>query len=199
MDVFWKSIVAYFASLGSATYYWTLGLLLLLFVAWGLTRYWARGRHERRIRAAMEKLSKDMLTDVSLPDGEDHFIFYDYILLTPAGIVVVDVKNFSGLLFGGEKIHTWTQVLGRRSYKFDNPLYPIQARVASVKVLVPDVPVLGYVVFTNAGRFPKGKPERVIMVDRVLDELSHLSKDVAVPPAIDSAWRELKQFVRRYA
>ena len=54
-------------------------------------------------------------------------IFHDLYLqkrLTPQGLLAIEVKDYSGWLFGNEKQRYWTQVLnyGKEKYRFYNPI-----------------------------------------------------------------------------
>jgi hypothetical protein len=42
---------------------------------------------------------------------------------------VVGVLRFDGLIFGSGHIDQWTQVIGRHSYKFDNPDHYLQRQI----------------------------------------------------------------------
>ena len=46
----------------------------------------------------------------------------DHIIASRFGIFVVETKNMSGWIFGDENEAQWTQVLGAKKFKFQNPL-----------------------------------------------------------------------------
>ncbi|MGM3422788.1 NERD domain-containing protein [Pseudomonas benzopyrenica] len=56
---------------------------------------------------------------LSTPDGTTQI---DHVFLSRCGIFVVETKNMSGWIFGGEHQAQWTQKLYRRTFKFQNPL-----------------------------------------------------------------------------
>ena len=61
----------------------------------------------------------------------------------------------------------WT-VMGRgRRYTFDNPQPALYDRIAAVKALVGDFPVEGRLLFSNLGKFTKGMPKYVMMLDGI--------------------------------
>ena len=121
-----------------------------------------RGRvGEARVGALLDRVGADTLHDVILPDGRGGLTQIDHLVLTGAGILVVETKNYSGMVFGQEREAQWTQRLGRRSYRFQNPLRQNYGHVQAVKALAPGAPVLGRVVFTDDARFPQGAPEGV--------------------------------------
>src|SRR5690554_4348592 len=61
------------------------------------------------------------LHDVTLttPDGTTQI---DHVFVSPFGIFVVETKNMSGWIFGGEKQAQWTQQIYKRRFRFQNPL-----------------------------------------------------------------------------
>lgn len=61
------------------------------------------------------------LHDVTLPtpDGTTQI---DHVFLSPYGIFVLETKNMSGWIFGGEQQAQWTQQIYRQRFKFQNPL-----------------------------------------------------------------------------
>jgi len=61
----------------------------------------------------------------------------------------------------------WT-VMGRgHRYTFDNPQPALYDRIAAVKALVGDFPVEGRLLFSNLGKFTKGIPKYVMMLDGI--------------------------------
>ena len=53
------------------------------------------------------------------PDGTTQI---DHVFVSIYGIFVLETKNMSGWIFGGEKQAQWTQKLYKRTFKFQNPL-----------------------------------------------------------------------------
>ena len=104
---------------------------------------------------------------VLVPDGMGGFIHIDHLLLTPRGILVLDTRRVAGLIFGGDQMSDWT-VMGRgHRYTFDNPQPALYDRIAAVKAMVGEVPVEGRLLFSNVGKFTKGIPKWVVMLDGI--------------------------------
>lgn len=82
----------------------------------------------------------------------------DHLALTPAGLLVVETKTYSGIILGQPNESTWTQAIGRQRHRFQNPLRQNFAHVRVIEALVPDIPVEGRVVFASHAQFPKGLP-----------------------------------------
>jgi hypothetical protein len=88
----------------------------------------------------------------------------------------------------------WT-VMGRgRRYTFDNPQPALYDRIAAVKALVGDVPVEGRLLFSNIGKFTKGRPKHVVMLDGIEVEFPAVDRSqTGFPefPAYQEAWKRL--------
>lgn len=163
-------------------------IVVLMFVVY---RYYHRNYHHRQINKFIKDLSRAQLKDVLIPDNVNGEIWIDCILLTDGGLIVFDIRDYIGRLFGGDKINEWTQMIGVKSHKFANPLIELPARIHAVQAIVGDVPVIGHVVFTHRGTFPKGKPDNVFMVDEVYEQLSHFLRPALPAEHLDAAWQKL--------
>ena len=62
--------------------------------------------------------------DLIIKKDNDEFSQIDLVLVTSEGIIVFEVKDYSGWIFGSGNNTNWTQVLsyGKRKYKFYNPI-----------------------------------------------------------------------------
>ena len=163
---------------------------ILLLTFW-VYNYYHRNYHQRQINKFIKDLSRAALKDVLIPDSVSGEIWVDCILLTDGGVMVFDIRDYIGRLFGGDNINEWTQIIGVKSHKFANPLMELPARIHAVQAIVGDVPVIGHVVFTHRGAFPKGKPENVFMVDEVHEQLSRFLRPALPAEHLDAAWQKL--------
>jgi hypothetical protein len=151
--------------------------------------YMAFGAYQRRSRrkgllARLERIGYQAAHQVLVPDGMGGFIHIDHLLLTPRGVLVLDTRRVAGLIFGGDQMSDWT-VMGRgRRFTFDNPQPALYDRIAAVKALVGDIPVEGRLLFSNIGKFTKGKPKYVLMLDGIEVEF----------PAVDRTQTDFPEF-----
>ena len=162
-----------------------IGVLLLLLVAgsfWGFRAYQRRARR-RALLARLERVAFEAVHQILVPDGMGGFIHIDHLLLTPRGVLVLDTRRVAGLIFGGDQMSDWT-VMGRgRRYTFDNPQPALYDRIAAVKALVGEVPVEGRLLFSNVGKFTKGKPKWVLMLDGIEVEFPVVDRGMKASPA----------------
>ena len=178
----------------------TAGVLIVL----GTGGYMAYGAYQRRSRrkgllACLERVGYQAVHQVLVPDGMGGFIHIDHLLLTPRGVLVLDTRRVAGLIFGGDQMSDWT-VMGRgRRFTFDNPQPALYDRIAAVKALVGNVPVEGRLLFSNLGKFTKGRPKHVVMLDGIEVEFPAVDRGPTNFPefaAYTDAWQSLLENLR---
>ena len=150
---------------------------------------------QQRINRALDAIAHDRLDDIFLSDGMGGYIHIDSLLLTNRGLIVVDIKNVAGKLFGAEKMDEWVVMDGKRRHGFRNPLGDLHDRVATVKSHAHDVNVEGYVVFTDEGEFTKGIPAETVMLSDLVEFVGAKGDDY--PQAFDDRWRHLQGIAER--
>ena len=142
--------------------YWiALAALVVALLVVALILFWRRRRP--RLSQALQDVSIDRLQNVLLPDGMGGQIQVEHLLLTANGFVVIDVKEFEGTIFAGDRMAEWTVIGQRGRFTFPNPLGTLYDRVAALKQIVRDVPVVGLVLFGSGADFTKGRPKDVLL------------------------------------
>jgi hypothetical protein len=142
-------------------------LLAGLFLLWR----WDRRRRIRVARAlAVTSCGFEHLRDVLVPDGQGSTLHVDFLLLTARGLVVIDLRDIEGNIFGGDQMTEWTVMHRALRYTFPNPQTGLYDRIAAVRALAPEVPIEGCAVFTASGQFPKGLPRNTLMLDSLSAE-----------------------------
>ncbi len=172
---------------------WVLGLLALIGLASAVALYLYKTRDVRTTRRVLRAVGLDYIQDVFLPDGLDGHIHIDYLVQTPGGFLVLDLRAYEGTIFGGERLDNWAHVMGLTTRRFKNPLYDNMLRISSIRELVPNIPVFGRVAFTSKGAFPKGIPEGVSILDQLPEDIAELTGEAIPGPALEDAWRRVKQ------
>ena len=159
----------------------------------GIRAYQRRARR-KSLLARLDRVAYEAVHQVLVPDGMGGYIHIDHLLLTPRGILILDTRRVAGLIFGGDQMSDWT-VMGRsRRYTFDNPQPALYDRIAAVKALVDDVPVEGRLLFSNVGKFTKGIPKWVLMLDGIEVEFPVVDRSMKGSPAFAhfiEAWGRL--------
>jgi hypothetical protein len=176
----------------------SLAALVLAVVAFFVIRYFRVRANERKRIALITGGAADHLQNVLVPDGNGGHYHCDYLLLAPKGVVILDLRNVRGNVFGGDQMTEWTVMNGGERYTFPNPHSALYDRIAAVKAIVKDVPVEGRVVFSRRALFPKGFPKFTLKLDSMGAEFPALDgtqRDAALSRFRDH-WESLRGAVR---
>ena len=153
---------------------------------------WRRHRVRRALLERIEAVAADYLRDVLLPDGNGGWFHVDFLLLTSIGLVVLELRDMPGMVFGSEQMTEWTVMQRQRRATFPNPLGPLYDRLAVVRALAgAGVPVEGRVVFTDKSTFPKGRPPPVTRLASLASEIPRPLEEVLV--GLRPAFERVKQ------
>jgi hypothetical protein len=151
-------------------------------------------RRRRGIDAQISSVGYEMLKNVLLPNGNGGQIHLNYVLLTQRGVLVADLLDLPGAVFGGEQMLEWTAIGKKRRYTFTNPQHALYDRMAAIKLLIGDVPVEGRVIFTVRSSFPKGKPRNVLRIDDLADDFPVVDKVRGnITAAFGNVWENVKK------
>lgn len=174
---------------GVAGALWLVALILL----WPVLRRWgARRRMERRIA----RHGVDRMRNVLLDDGMGGMAFFEWLLLTPREIRILITSQRNGIIFAGDRMDTWAQVIGKRTIRFANPLQGLEALMTGLRHHLPGLRVEGHILFTGDCSFPKGRPESVLTLEDLTLEPSELNEQ-AVQPVLEQAWQKLQSISRQ--
>ncbi|WP_370030323.1 nuclease-related domain-containing protein [Flavobacterium sp. 28YEA47A] len=121
--------------------------------------------------------------DLYVKKYNGNFSQIDLVVATKAGIIVFEVKDYSGWIFGTGYQSQWTQVLayGQRKYRFYNPILQNNKHISDLRKTLrqfENIPFYSIIVFygdcelKDINFVPKGtflvKPERVIEAMRII-------------------------------
>jgi hypothetical protein len=105
----------------------------------------------------------------------------DHILLSRFGVFVIETKDYSGWIFANAARRTWTQVLFRARFRFQNPILQNKRHVRAVQGLLdflqPDA-VKSLVVFSGEGEFKTEIPKGVVTIDQLPEYLRQQTEEV---------------------
>lgn len=161
-------------------------IMLGLFLQWEWIKEYVC---EWQLNHLLKNVGSKSLHNVAIPDGVDGKIFIEYLILTPTKILLLGVKKYRGLIFAADNIDLWTQVIGNKSYKFDNPLRQLENDTLALNSIVEHSKVEGKVLFINGSEFPKGKPNNVITVPDVKKWHEEHASDI--PETLSEDWDKL--------
>lgn len=100
----------------------------------------------------------------------------DHLLLTSQGLLILEVKDVEGIVFGGDKMQDWTVISNERRFTFSNPQPALYDRIAAVRQIVRQVPVAGRILFLDGAEFTKGVPGLVCNGEELVGEFADVDK-----------------------
>lgn len=98
---------------------------------------------------------KAIFHDLYLPKRNGDYAQTDIVVATPQGLIVMEIKEYSGWLFGHETQRYWTQLLnyGREKYRFYNPLMQNANHIKTLREQSPQLaklPMYNVVLFAGS-------------------------------------------------
>ena len=150
--------------------------VVLLLLIWLWYRRKAGGSQLQRV---LSDISHDRIDGLLIPNGDDGEIQIDHLLLTSQGLLIVDIKDVVGTVFGSDKMQEWTVIAKDRRFTFSNPQPALYDRIAAVRHIVRQVPVAGRIVFLDGATFTKGIPSLVAGIDELQAEFGEADKSAA--------------------
>ena len=108
---------------------------------------------EKNLIAALLKSGihpKAIFHDLYIPRSNGKFSQIDLVVATKVGILVFEVKDYSGWIYGNGSRLKWTQVLayGREKYKFYNPVLQNNSHIKCLRQQLKEkVPFYSIIVF----------------------------------------------------
>jgi hypothetical protein len=131
------------------------GALVLIAALLLLWRWYRRRRARLALLSAVTAGAFQYLQDVLVPDGQGLMLHVDFLLLTSRGVVVIDMRNIAGNIFGGDQMTDWTVMHRSARFTFANPQAALYDRIAAVRAGAGAASRRAHRVRTR-GHFPKG-------------------------------------------
>lgn len=135
-----------------------------------------------------------VLDDVILPTDRGTTQI-DHVVVSRFGVFVVETKNYSGRIVGATNRRQWTQMLGGRKYKFQNPLHQNYKHVLAVKSIagLDDDQVVPLIVFAGAARFVGTRPNGVLKLSEISKTVRSYETNLLNPSQVESVLRALQE------
>jgi len=158
---------------------WILPLLaaVLLLIIWFVYRRFFRSGGS--LEAVIADIGYQRIEALVIPSADEGEIQVDQLLLTSHGLLILEIKDVQGVVFGSDKMQDWTVIAEDRRYTFPNPQPALYDRIAAVRQIVRQVPVAGRVVFLDGAEFTKGTPSLVCNVEQLAADFGEPDKNAA--------------------
>jgi len=157
-----------------------IGLLsaaLLLLILWLIVR--RRADRPLTLSRVLNDIAFERVDHLVLPNGDEGEIQIDHLLLTANGLLVIDIKDVQGTVFGSDKMEHWTVMGPQNRFQIGNPQPGLYDRIAAVRDIVREVPVAGRILFLEGAEFSKGIPKYVCSLQELHQEFCETDKSAA--------------------
>jgi len=126
-----------------------------------VTKIYRGTKSERKLVLKLLKYgipAENIFHDLYIEKSNGYFSQIDLVVITQVGIIVFEVKDYSGWLFGKGYQDKWTQVLayGREKYKFYNPVKQNNGHITVLRKKLKqseNIPLYSVIVFYGNCRF----------------------------------------------
>ncbi len=163
----------------------SLSLLLGFALGYSAHRvYSSQNRGESLVRKALQKHFRSpnyhLLNHITLKHG-DSTTQIDHILVSCFGVFVIETKNYKGWIFANPKHESWTQVLFKAKFKFQNPIHQNHRHVVAVRELLDFLPqdaIKSVVVFSGDAEFKTDMPSNVFTLPMLINYLNSCNEEL---------------------
>lgn len=138
-----------------------------------------RRSQTQSLAGVLNNIAFERIQGLVIPKADEGEIQIDHLILTAQGLLIIDIKDVEGAVFGGDKMQDWTVIGANSRFTFSNPQPALYDRIAAVRQIVRQVPVSGRIVFLEGATFTKGIPSLVCNLDELLGEFGDQDKAAA--------------------
>ena len=118
-------------------------------------------RSERKVILSLLKAGinpKAIFHDLYIQKSNGEYTQVDVAVATKAGIIVFEVKDYSGWIFGNEYQRYWTKLLayGHEKHRFYNPIMQNEGHIKAIRRCLPQnpgIPFYSVIVFFGSCEF----------------------------------------------
>ncbi len=162
-----------------------------LVISYAIGRYHARYRSQNFQNRGEALVSRAIQKNFKAPDYhllnhitlqlKDGTTQIDHILLSRFGVFVLETKHYSGWIFANVNQETWTQVIFRKKFRFQNPIFQNMRHVEAVKNaldFLPSSAIKSLVVFSGESKFKTDIPPNVLTLSDLIQHLSGYREEI---------------------
>lgn len=109
--------------------------------------------------------------DLYIQKKNGNYFQIDLILATPQGLIIFEVKDYSGWIFANGRSTYWTQIMayGTEKYRFYNPIFQNRRHVEELRKISPQfskIPIFSVVIFYGDNEFKaiENLPDNVFLI-----------------------------------
>ena len=105
----------------------------------------------------------------------------DHIFVSRFGVFVIETKDYKGWIFANPKQANWTQVIFKRKFQFQNPIFQNYRHLRAVQDtldFLPAAAIQPVVVFTGEAEFKTEIPKGVFSIANFIDHINDQTEEV---------------------
>lgn len=166
----------------------TILLYILLIIICVIVRRKRGAIGEWKVARRLERLPEDryrVLNDVMLKTRNGHTTQIDHVVVSIYGIFVIETKNYSGWITGGEDSEYWTKNVYGNKYQFRNPILQNNSHARAVRNVISEIgmfPIVPIVAFSWRSTLKVNvRSHAVIYWKYIIDEIAKYSEVVLSP------------------
>lgn len=113
----------------------------------------------------------------------------DHVIISRHGVFVIETKNMSGWIFGGERQRQWTQTFSSGDkYKMQNPLHQNYKHVRAVQTALrlQSTHMHNIVCFSGASEFRTLMPSNVTQGNKLIQYIRSVTTEVFTQEQVDN-------------
>ncbi len=122
----------------------------------------------------------------------------DHVLICTKGVFVIEIKHYSGWIYGDAKQKQWMQVFFKKRSQFQNPIHQNYKHIKAIQALFDFVSadkIKSFVVFTGDGEFKTSRSKDVVLLDGIKDWMNQHENHVLSLNRIQFCYGRLEYFV----
>ena len=131
-------------------------------------------RKVQRILSCLPKQNYIVLNDVLIPTKAGTTQL-DHVVVSIFGLFIIETKNYSGKIYGGENSDQWTEYLAGQKYVFYNPIRQNYGHAQAVAKYTHVDPcyIFPIVVFTGSAIIKSNVGEQAVLIDHLFETITH--------------------------
>ncbi len=129
-----------------------------------------------RLKRELEAKHFHLLNSITIPTSSGGSTQIDHVVICKGGIYVIEVKHYSGWIFGSANNPKWTQKFGTgKTFTFQNPIRQNYKHIATIIELAKiDKKVIhSRILLTGSAEFKTEKPKELVSIDRLIEEIKY--------------------------
>jgi hypothetical protein len=169
-------------------------IILLLIAAVLLRKKPATAKSQLELLISEHK--HDEAKNIIIPDGVGGLLEVEHVVFIDQGVLLLKTYEMDGHVFAADNIDQWTQIVNGRGFKFENPLNHIYRTKQALTTLMPKVPIFCRIVFNGKASFPKGKPQEVLVLSSINDDIEPVLSAPVINPVLKASWEKCMRIAR---